>query len=79
MNERIGAQHARANLPEMLRRVAAGETFTITSRGKPVADLMPSRSNDSDAVESAIAGIRSLRKSVVSDARLKAMKEWGRA
>ena len=46
MNEEIGAYDARTKLPEILRRVEAGERFTITNRGKPVADLIPSRSAD---------------------------------
>ena len=46
MNEEIGSYDAKTKLPEILRRVEAGECFTITNRGKPVADLIPSRSGD---------------------------------
>ena len=33
-----------AQLPELLREVQKGKRFTITHRGKPVADLVPSES-----------------------------------
>ena len=38
----IGACEARTRLPELLRQVKAGKRFTITNRGKAVADLVPS-------------------------------------
>ena len=38
----VGAYEAKTHLPELLRKVASGQSFTITQRGKPVADLMPS-------------------------------------
>ena len=37
----IGAYEAKTHLPRILREVAAGQSFTITVRGKPVADLKP--------------------------------------
>lgn len=37
----IGAYEAKTRLPEVLRQVQAGSCFTITQRGKPVADLVP--------------------------------------
>lgn len=37
----IGAYEAKTHLPEVLRKVQAGSRFTITQRGKPVADLVP--------------------------------------
>ena len=38
----IGLYEIKTNLLEILRRVRAGESFTITDRGDPVADLLPS-------------------------------------
>ena len=86
MSEQIGMQHVQAELPEILRRVAAGESFTITQRGKPVADLLPSQhrpalaERDPEAIKAAIARMRSIRKTVapVSDERLKQMIGRGR-
>ena len=80
MKEKIGMQHAQAHLPEILRRVAAGEHFIITNRGKPVADLSPRPYRDPKVLKAAIARIRSIRKSVapMSDERLKEMLQQGR-
>jgi prevent-host-death family protein len=40
----IGAYDAKTRLPELLRQVRAGRRFTITNRGKPIADLVPAES-----------------------------------
>ena len=37
----IGAFEAKTHLSELLAAVEAGEAFTITRRGKPVAELRP--------------------------------------
>ncbi len=42
MKTEIGAYEAKTKLPELLRQVREGKRFTITSRGEPVADLVPS-------------------------------------
>ncbi len=42
MKTEIGAYDAKTRLPELLRQVKAGKRFTITNRGKAVADLVPS-------------------------------------
>jgi prevent-host-death family protein len=38
----IGAYEAKTKLPDLLRQVRAGKRFTITNRGRAVADLVPS-------------------------------------
>lgn len=38
---KIGAFAAKTHLSQLLERVQAGERFTITRRGKPVALLVP--------------------------------------
>lgn len=40
-HDEIGAYEAKTRLPEFLRRVRAGGRFTITQRGKPIAELLP--------------------------------------
>jgi prevent-host-death family protein len=40
-DHQIGAYEAKTKLPELLRKVVAGERFTITQRGQPVAHLIP--------------------------------------
>jgi prevent-host-death family protein len=39
--ETIGVRELRQNASKYLRRVAAGESITVTERGKPVAVLNP--------------------------------------
>jgi prevent-host-death family protein len=39
--ESIGVRELRQNASKYLRRVAAGESITVTDRGKPVAVLTP--------------------------------------
>ncbi len=38
----IGSYEAKTKLPELLRQVKTGKSFTITNRGEAVADLVPS-------------------------------------
>ena len=78
MNEEIGSYDAKTKLPEILRRAEAGESFTITNRGKPVADLIPSQSTDGRRVEGAIANILKARKHVVTSEELSELKNQGR-
>ena len=42
MKIEIGSTDAKTKLPELLRQVKAGKSFTITNRGKAIADLVPS-------------------------------------
>ena len=37
----VTAAYAKANLPELLKKVATGETVQITRYNKPVASLVP--------------------------------------
>jgi prevent-host-death family protein len=39
--QRIGVRELRQHASQYLRRVAAGESFTVTDRGEPVAQLVP--------------------------------------
>jgi prevent-host-death family protein len=39
--ESVGSFEAKMHLPQLLERVAQGEEFTITKRGKPVSRLVP--------------------------------------
>jgi prevent-host-death family protein len=78
MLEEIGSYEAKTKLPEILRRVEAGEAFTITNRGKPIADVIPSRSNDRVKTEAAIANILKATKHKVSDLALAALRESAR-
>ncbi|MEX1116826.1 MAG: type II toxin-antitoxin system prevent-host-death family antitoxin [Akkermansiaceae bacterium] len=39
--QEIGAYQAKTNLSRLLRQTRAGQSFIITQRGKPVAELKP--------------------------------------
>ena len=42
MKSEIGSYEAKTKLPELLRQVKTGKSFTITNRGEAIADLVPS-------------------------------------
>jgi prevent-host-death family protein len=51
----IGAFEAKAKLSELLRGVQQGQAYTITVRGKPVAELIPCKAiRDIEAEQRAI-------------------------
>jgi len=60
MNPEIGAYDAKTKLPELLREVREGHRYTITHRGKAVAELVPIARAGEDEVREAIAAMRSL-------------------
>ena len=78
MLEEIGSYDAKTKLPEILRRVEAGEAFTITNRGKPIADLVPSRVSRRQKSEKAMGNLLKTRKHRVSDNLLTELIESGR-
>ena len=41
MDRIVTATEANQRFSEILREVSAGESFTVTSRGKPVAEIVP--------------------------------------
>lgn len=55
MKTEIGAYEAKTRLPELLRQVQAGKRFTITNRGKAVADLVPTENEMPGDAKAAIA------------------------
>ena len=74
----IGAFEAKTHLSELLAAVEAGEVFTITRRGKPVAELRPV----SDTAEvmmdrlRAIAEITALRKLIPGNVTAEEILAW---
>jgi len=70
----IGAFDAKAKLSELLRGVKHGQRYTITLRGVPIADLIPSESAPSHDNKTAIERMRNIKKvRGVSD---KMLQEW---
>lgn len=51
----IGAYDAKTKLPALLRQVQRGKRFTITRRGQPIADLVPSGSAATQNAKEAVA------------------------
>lgn len=61
--ETIGSYDAKTHLPQLLDRVAKGEEFTITKRGKPVARLVPAASDQPEPdVRQVIAELKAFSK-----------------
>lgn len=54
----VGAYEAKTHLPDLLRRVRAGQRFTITQRGEPVADLVPTGADLAQAASDAARRMR---------------------
>lgn len=53
-NTEIGLFDAKTRLSEIMRRVERGERFTITVRGRAVADLVPSESKRKRRAQDAV-------------------------
>jgi prevent-host-death family protein len=78
----IGAYEAKTHLPRLLREVAAGQSFTITLRGKPVAELKPAATRERRTHEEAVRAMieftkRPDRPSLTAE-QIKEMIEYGR-
>ena len=78
MPDEIGSYDAKTKLPEILRRVEAGEAFTITKRGKPIADLVPSKARTRANTKSAIDNLLKMAKHKMTDRELQDLIAQGR-
>ncbi|MGH8217771.1 MAG: type II toxin-antitoxin system Phd/YefM family antitoxin [Steroidobacteraceae bacterium] len=80
MKIQIGAYEAKTKLPELLRQVQAGKQFTITNRGKAIADLVPSLANRPKDPAAAIDRYLAFKKEhpVRTKVDIKALIEEGR-
>jgi prevent-host-death family protein len=76
----IGAYEAKTKLPELLRQVQAGKRFTITNRGKAVAELGPPASPRGTNAKAAIEAFQAFRKAnpVRHKVNIKELREKGR-
>jgi prevent-host-death family protein len=74
----VGAFEAKTHLSELLAAVEAGETVTITRRGKAIARLVPIHGGRSHRLE-ALTRLRALGEGVgISAYELLAMRDEGR-
>jgi prevent-host-death family protein len=75
MKTEIGAYEAKTRLPELLRQVKAGRSFTITNRGEAVADLVPSETARPKDKPAAVAKFKAfMRENPVRGAA--SVREW---
>ncbi len=80
MKTEIGSYEAKTRLPELLRQVKSGQSFTITNRGKAIADLVPSvsaRTRDKGAVVEKLKTF--MLEAPVRSVNIKELIEEGRA
>lgn len=56
----VGAYEAKTHLPELLEKVQAGEEFTITRHGSPIAKRVPVKRRAT--VDERAAAIRSIQR-----------------
>ncbi len=64
MKTEIGSYEAKTKLPELLRQVRSGRSFTITNRGEAIADLVPSagvKTKDAAAAVRRLHGFHAVR------------------
>jgi prevent-host-death family protein len=79
MEHAIGAFEAKAQLSRLLRAVEQGQQFTITVRGRPVADLVPHRAASHEGLAATIAALQACpRIRNVSDAEVASFVAEGR-
>ena len=80
MKVEIGAYEAKTKLPELLRQVQQGKRFTITNRGKPVAELGPPSGLQRPDAKAAIEAFKAYRIAhpVGRTVNVRALREEGR-
>lgn len=79
-NHEIGAYEAKTRLSGLLRKVAAGERFTITQRGQPAALLTPAGAAERGDTVAAARRMRAFvdRRRSTGSIDIKALIEDGR-
>lgn len=79
MKEKIGSYEAKTKLPELLRQVKSGKSFTITNRGEAIADLVPSNGGNDQDKAKAVEQLRAfMRANRVRGANIRHLIEEGR-
>ncbi len=80
MKIEVGSYEAKTRLPELLRHVKTGKSFTITNYGKAVADLVPSAGIKVQDSAAAVEKLKALiRSAPVPGVDIKALIKEGRA
>jgi prevent-host-death family protein len=80
MKIEIGSYEAKTKLPELLRQVKSGKSFTITNRGESVADLVPSAGAKAKDKVAAVESLKAfMRTDPVRGVNIKELIGEGRA
>lgn len=70
----IGAFDAKTRLSEILRKVEQGERFTITLRGRAVADVVPTQADRNERAARAIEALMNMPK--IQGISGETVREW---
>jgi prevent-host-death family protein len=70
----VGIFEAKTRLSEIVRLVEAGDTFTITQRGRPAVDLVPSRQKGKLRAAEAVRRLQAMPK--VEGVSAETLREW---
>ena len=70
MNLEIGSYEAKTKFPELLRGVQAGNRYTITLRGEPVAALIPAEEKQNTDAVTAVKQMLAFMKSATPNAEV---------
>jgi len=74
----ISVGQLRQNPTEMIRAVRAGETWTLTDRGVPVADIVPHRRRQWVPIEEIAEALRGLKFDAALADEIEAMRDADR-
>jgi prevent-host-death family protein len=74
----VGVYEAKTRLADLIKQVQQGERVTITNRGEPVADLVPSANRAAQQTNEAIEAIKGMRTGTLSQAQYVEMRSRGR-
>lgn len=76
---RIGAFEAKTHLADLLRQVESGQSFEICRRGRPIARLVPSTSDEASiSPESVRKAFRGIRQRIPGPIKVRLLIEAGR-
>ena len=73
-----GVYEAKTKLAQLIKQVQQGERVTITNRGEPVVELVPSASRAARQTKEGIAAIKAMRSGSIDQAQFAEMRARGR-
>lgn len=73
-----GVYEAKTKLADLIKQVQQGERITITNRGEPVADIVPSKKRTEQQAADAIDAIKTMRLGIINQQQFNEMRLKGR-